>query len=126
MKAYRDRRPVVIAGGTAGDFLGEYMAGGILVILGLARRPGEPLVGDWCGTGMHGGAIFVRGEPEPFRLATRSVAARAADDGDRDLLRPRIEAFCEVFGCDADKILQAEYTRIGPISHRPYGAKYAA
>jgi glutamate synthase domain-containing protein 3 len=126
MKAYRNRQPVVIAGGTAGDFLGEYMAGGILVILGLERRPGDPLVGDWCGTGMHGGAIFVRGELEPFRLAGKSVVPRPANGEDRQMLRPHVEAFSLAFGLDADQILQAEYTRIAAISHRPYGAKYAA
>ncbi|RKY64807.1 MAG: hypothetical protein DRP99_01405, partial [Candidatus Latescibacterota bacterium] len=53
MKAYKDLFPVVVVGGRAKDFLGEYMAGGLLVVLGLDC--GDELVGDFVGTGMHGG-----------------------------------------------------------------------
>ncbi|HID18060.1 TPA: hypothetical protein EYP27_00795, partial [Candidatus Bathyarchaeota archaeon] len=38
MKAYMDKNPVLIAGGFARDFLGEYMAGGFLIVLGLNRH----------------------------------------------------------------------------------------
>mgnify|MGYP002508363490 CR=1 FL=1 len=36
MKAYKDKVPVMVIGGTAGSFLGEYQAGGVIVVLGLA------------------------------------------------------------------------------------------
>jgi glutamate synthase domain-containing protein 3 len=139
MKAYRDRLPIIIAGGTAGDFLGEYMAGGLLIVLGLDRRPGEPLVGHWCGTGMHGGIIYLRGEVDPARVALQSVAVRPAGDADRQVLRPHLEAFAAKFALDPAELLSdvtlrssgpplrstSGFTRIAPISHRPYGAKYA-
>ena len=35
MKAYRDKVPVMVIGGCAGSFLGEYQAGGVIVVLGL-------------------------------------------------------------------------------------------
>ncbi len=35
MKAYEDKVPVMVIGGAAGSFLGEYQAGGIIVVLGL-------------------------------------------------------------------------------------------
>ncbi|MBI5097170.1 MAG: hypothetical protein HZB32_05970, partial [Nitrospirae bacterium] len=50
MKAYMEKVPVLIVGGTAGHFLGEYMSGGIIILLGLERRPGQPLAGDYLGT----------------------------------------------------------------------------
>ena len=34
MKEYQDKKPMLVIGGTAQDFLGEYMAGGILILLG--------------------------------------------------------------------------------------------
>src|SRR4030043_1085734 len=34
MKEYQDKRPIVVIGGTAEDFLGEYMAGGVPLFLG--------------------------------------------------------------------------------------------
>lgn len=125
MKAYRERRPVLIAGGTADDFLAEYMAGGLLIVLGLDRGPGAPLVGEWCGTGMHGGVLYLRGEVAPWRLATQSVALRPADGDDREEMRPHLEAFCEAFALDGERLLEDEFVRVAPISHRPYGAKYA-
>jgi glutamate synthase domain-containing protein 3 len=126
MKAFRDRQPVLVAGGTAGDFLGEYMAGGVLIVLGLERRPGEPLVGSWCATGMHGGAIYLRGEVEPGRVAAGFAEARAADDRDRERIRPHLEAFCQAFSVDPGVVEGDEFVRVGPRSHRPFGAKYAA
>lgn len=35
MKEFHELLPVVVIGGVAGAFLGEYMAGGILIVLGL-------------------------------------------------------------------------------------------
>jgi len=125
MKAYRDKRPVIVAGGTAGDFLGEYMAGGLLIVLGLERRPGEPLVGDWCATGMHGGTLYLRGEVEPWRVASESAEVRPVEDSDRDEMRPHVAAFCRAFGLDSEEVMRERFLRIAPTSHRPYGAKYA-
>jgi glutamate synthase domain-containing protein 3 len=68
MKAYMGKTPVIVIGGTAGHFLGEYMAGGIIVLLGLEKRAGQPIAGDYLGTGMHGGTIFVRGEVDSRRV----------------------------------------------------------
>jgi len=35
IKGYQDKKSMLIIGGSAQDFLGEYMAGGVLVLLGL-------------------------------------------------------------------------------------------
>ena len=64
MKAYQDLRPVLVCGGKARDFFGEYMAGGLLVLLGMGSRLDGPVVGGHLATGMHGGEIYVRGEVE--------------------------------------------------------------
>ena len=61
MKGVKKQSPTIVVGGTAGDFFGEYMAGGVLILLGL-NNDGRPIVGDYLGTGMHGGVIYVRGE----------------------------------------------------------------
>ena len=126
MKAYQEMRPVLIAGGTAGDFLGEYMAGGVLIVLGLDRQPGEPLVGHWCGTGMHGGEIYLRGEVDGGRIAAESVGVRPATEEEGERLRSHLQAFCAAFGRDLEELTASPFHRVGPLSHRPYGAKYAA
>ncbi len=58
IKAYEEHKPTIIIGGAAGSFLGEYQAGGNIVVLGL-NSGGKPPVGYFCGTGMHGGKICV-------------------------------------------------------------------
>ena len=60
MKAYKDKIPLMVIGGAAGSFLGEYQAGGVIVVLGL-HTDGRPLVGNFPCTGMHGGKLFLRG-----------------------------------------------------------------
>ena len=35
MKAYRDKIPLIVIGGKAGSFLGEYQAGGVIIVLNL-------------------------------------------------------------------------------------------
>jgi len=126
MKAFRENFPVLIAGGTAGDFLGEYMAGGLLVILGLDRRPKEPLVGHWCATGMHGGAIFLRGEVEPNRVASQFVSVLPAQEADVKLIQPYLETYGKTFQVKVEEILSEAFWRVVPMSHRPFGSKYAA
>ena len=126
MKAYRSQVPVLIAGGTAGDFLGEYMAGGILVVLGLTGRQGQPLVGDYCATGMHGGIIYVSGEVHRSHVAGDQVAVREATADDVRQLRPHLAEYCSEFGFDLEMILARRFVKLAPFSHRPYGGKYAA
>jgi len=125
MKAFRSQVPVLIAGGTAGDFFGEYLAGGLLVLLGLNRRPGEPLVGDYCATGMHGGVIYLRGEVDGSRVARRQVEMEMATEQDLAQLRPHLASFCAEFGLDLEELVSRPFCKITPASHRPYGGKYA-
>ena len=61
MKEFRSMKPVLVIGSSAGSFLGEYMAGGTIVLLGLDLKRGEKIFGTHCASGMHGGNIFVRG-----------------------------------------------------------------
>ncbi len=60
MREYRDRRPYLVIGGIVDDYLGEYMAGGVILVLN-SRGVKEP-VGNFVGTGMVGGRIYVRGQ----------------------------------------------------------------
>ena len=62
MKEYQNKIPQIVIGQTAGDFLAEYMAGGVMVILGLNLKEGEKCKAKFVGTGMHGGVIYERGE----------------------------------------------------------------
>jgi glutamate synthase domain-containing protein 3 len=73
MKAYKEKRPVMVIGGIAGSFLGEYQAGGLIIVLGLNKPEDRPLLGYFGATGMHGGKIFLRTDVVPNNLAPKVV-----------------------------------------------------
>jgi glutamate synthase domain-containing protein 3 len=114
-----------VCGGKARDFFGEYMAGGILVLLGYSTQfADQPLVGGFCGSGMHGGVIYLRGHVEAWQVG-KECGIFAADESDLEVLRPLVEDYATAFGFDADDILAAPFTKLLPSSHRPYGKLYA-
>ncbi len=125
MKAYEDRMPIVVCGGKARDFLGEYMAGGLLVLLGMHTQfPDQPLVGAYCGTGMHGGTIFLRGSVEPWQVG-KECGIFEADEQDMARVAPVIQEWCDHFGASAEEVMSVPMTKLVPVSHRPYGKLYA-
>ena len=123
MKAYEELRPIMVCGGKARDFFGEYMAGGLLVLLSMNSRLEGPLVGGYLGTGMHGGTIYVRGEVEPWQCG-KEVGVFPANEADVAELTPILKEYCEDMGMDLDEVLSAQFTKLVPVSHRPYGKLY--
>jgi glutamate synthase domain-containing protein 3 len=124
MKEYQNKRPVVVIGGTAQDFLGEYMAGGILILLGLNLEEGEQHKANFIGTGMHGGAIYLRGDVQEFQLG-KEVGVAELDESDYSMLRELIGEFASHFGYGAEEILKHRFTKLFPLYLRPYGQLYA-
>ncbi|HJN18876.1 MAG TPA: hypothetical protein QGH10_25475, partial [Armatimonadota bacterium] len=123
MKAYKKQSPVIAAGGVAGDFFGEYLAGGTLILLGLERE-GMPLVGDYCGTGIHGGQIFLRGEFDPYHVSSEHIATGIADEEQMKSIQKYLETYAEAFDVSMDEILAEPFTVLQPKSHRPFGDLY--
>jgi glutamate synthase domain-containing protein 3 len=66
MREYKHRKPFIVVGETVDDYLGEYMAGGVAVVLDLSGS-GKPVL-NYVGTGMVGGSIFVRGRVEDSQI----------------------------------------------------------
>ena len=124
MKEYQGRRPVVVIGGTAQHFLGEYMAGGILIVLGLTLPPGARHTASYIGTGMHGGVMYIRGELDGYQLG-KEVGAVPLEEADHALLAQHVGDFAGCFGYDAEAILDTAFTKLVPLSLRPYGRLYA-
>jgi glutamate synthase domain-containing protein 3 len=124
MKSFKQQIPSIVVGGCAGDFLGEYMAGGTLLVLGLGASPSRPPVGRWVGTGMHGGAIYVRGEV-PCDHVSKEVAVTPAGPEDEALLVPLLDDFAATFRLDPALLRDGIFHRLAPKSHRPYGNHYA-
>jgi glutamate synthase domain-containing protein 3 len=132
MKSYCEKVPVIVIGGSAGNFLGEYMAGGIIILLGLYKRKKEffpfsgdsNIAGDYIGTGMHGGKIYIRGDIEDHKLG-KEVKKVKPDGDDRLLLERHAVNYCRFFNFDKNKILKNSFLKLVPYSHRPYGKLYA-
>ena len=76
MKADEGLAPVIVCGGKARDFFGEYMAGGLLVLLGMHSAADGPIVGGHVGAGMHGGEIFIRGAVDDWACGTEVSVSR--------------------------------------------------
>lgn len=124
MKAYQDKFPVLVVGGKAGSFLGEYLAGGRIIVLGLGGDGSAP-VGNFCGTGMHGGKIFLRAKTLPPDLAAQITASTATAE-DLEDIKPDLAHFCELFGYSMDEILSENFFVLVPDTKNPYKRLYTA
>ena len=122
MKAYEDKVPVIVIGGSVGSFLGEYQAGGNIVILGLESGGAVP-VGNFCATGMHGGKIFIRADEEVKNLPAQ-VTSRVADEEDLGEVKSYIEEFCKHFSKDFNEIMNARFYVLVPDTKNPYKQLY--
>ena len=124
MKEYQDNKPVLVIGGTAQDFLGEYMAGGILILLGLNLAEGEHHKAKFIGTGMHGGIIYLRGSIEGYQLG-KEVGVAELEEKDYQILRQLVAEFATYFGYEIEEILRHNFIKLFPRWLRPYGRLYA-
>jgi glutamate synthase domain-containing protein 3 len=124
MKEYGEKKPALVIGGTAQDFLGEYMAGGIVVVLGIGLAEGEPHRANFVGTGMHGGVIYLRGRINDYQLG-KEVSAIRLDKKDREALSGLIRQFAAHFDYDAGELLSGRFVKLVPLYLRPYGRLYA-
>lgn len=124
MKEYGEKRPVIVIGGRCGSFLGEYQAGGVLMVLGL-HDDGKPTVSNLPCTGMHGGKLFLRGDSHAIDFPPH-VTVRAATEEDMADMFPILKDYCETFGLDAEKLAQDPYTVVVPDTANPYKQMYVS
>lgn len=124
MKEYKDKVPVMIIGGTAGSFLGEYQAGGIIVVLNLERND-RRIVGNFPCTGMHGGKVFFRGNTDGIAFP-ESVSVRTASAADLEPIKSSLTEFCSLFNYDSSVVFGSPFTIVTPDSKNPYKQMYVA
>jgi glutamate synthase domain-containing protein 3 len=124
MKEYQGQKPVIVIGGTAQDFTGEYMAGGVMIILGLNLAKGESHRSKYIGTGMHGGGIYLRGSIPRWQTG-KEVDIAPLDENDKTVLAQYVNEFAGHFNLNATEILGGEFIKLYPRWLRPYGRLYA-
>ena len=122
MKAFEEKQPLLIIGERAGSFLGEYQAGGTIIVLG-RNQEGKAPVGYFCGTGMHGGTIYLRCDTLPQGLPPQ-VAVRDADENDKALLFALLEEYCTLFKFDREQLLASHFFVLSANSTTPYRMMY--
>lgn len=108
------------------------------------------IAGNYVGTGMHGGVIYLRGEVEPHQLGKEVKAVRLELGGpgqrvmagagsggvrlgpgelssDREVLQRYLEDFCSRLCPEltAEELLAGTWTKLVPTTSRPYGRLYA-
>ncbi len=123
MKEFNEYKPSIVIGGRAGAYLGEYMAGGVILLLGLRLKVGRTIIGHYCATGMHGGVIYIRGDVPEDRISN-GIVTEPADDDDMQTISELAKEYCERFGEDYDEVMSEKFIRLKPASSRPYKNMY--
>ena len=145
MKQFKDKKPTIVYGGRVKQYCGEYMAGGTIIVLGLNYRDAvidhkkplsrenidpkkikeypEPIVQSFLGCGMHGGVIYIRGEVPETNLGIYAVKDEFTEE-DKAAITPQIKRFSELFNVPEELIWKKKFTKIRPISSRPFGKVY--
>jgi glutamate synthase domain-containing protein 3 len=123
MKEYKEKKPVIVIGGKVGSFLGEYLAGGLIVVLGINIE--DVPVGNFTGTGMHGGRIFIRTKKQLAALPAQ-VTAEAATKDDLQEINPFIAEFADHFGLKPEALAKDKYYVLKPNAKNPYKQLYTA
>jgi glutamate synthase domain-containing protein 3 len=120
MKEYGVKKPLLVIGLTAGDFLGEYMAGGTIIVFNLENE--IPPMGSFCGAGMHGGTIYIRGSKDSTRYQDLNI--QHLDEKDLELLDEVAVKYENHFDRPVPAICASDYIKIIPHTNRPYRKLY--
>ena len=124
MKAYKEKIPVMVIGGRAGSFLGEYQAGGVIVVLGLESMD-KKIVGNFPCTGMHGGKMILRSDCKDI-VFPNQVSAKPATPEELKEIKKYVAKYCRLFGDNTDSIMNSPFTIVTPNSKNPYKQLYVA
>lgn len=131
MKEYKDKSPILIIGGTSKDFLGEYMAGGKIIVLGLKILQDGSIIesphsicGTELGTGIHRGTIYLRtDEVLDDKLGIGAKISELSKEEHNEISQ-YIAEFCSIFEIPLDIVWNKSFQVIKPISKRPFGGNY--
>ena len=86
-------------------------------------KPSPSMNGRFIATSIHGGVIYVRDGIRADRLGYGASISELMDE-DYELLEGLIEDFCRATKYSKGAILSEEFTKIVPVSSRPYGILY--
>ncbi len=126
MKSYQEKVPTLIIGGTTGDFLGEYMAGGTIIVLNRHNIKSGAVgkASNTLATGIHGGEIFVFGSYiEDYQLGIGGAFSEISEE-DMARIIPLVEDFSKEFNLEVKALVNRNIVKIVPIGSRPFRSFY--
>ena len=125
MKAYGSKKSLLIIGGRTGSFLGEYLAGGIIIVLGLGNEK-EEITGYFCGNGMYAGTIYLRCDKSPVNLSDKLITRVVGNEEKEEVLSPLIRDFARTFSISEEECLNGSFLAIEADKSKTYSQLYAA
>ena len=126
MKAYEENKSILVIGGRTGSFLGEYLAGGIIIVLGLGDEGKDNITSYFCGNGMYAGTIYLRTENTPLNLSDKLMKRDVNEEEKENILRPIISDFASVFSLSPEECLSGSFIAIEADKSKSYSQLYAA
>ena len=124
MKEYSNKIPCIVVGGVCGSFLGVYLAGGKIIVLGLGEEnKGKNLVHNFACYGMHGGKVFFRCKENKLTFPEQVIKKVATKD-DLDEISEKIKVFSKLFNYDYNEIMNSDFTVALPNNSNPYKQMY--
>jgi glutamate synthase domain-containing protein 3 len=121
MKEYKETKPVIVVGGSAGDFMGEYMAGGAIIVLGLGAK--SDVTGRFCGSGMHGGQIYLHGKVGKYNFGAEAVKA-SLNEEDKAFVGRHLANYEKYFKKSLNGITPDSFAKYIPANKNPYKHLY--
>ncbi|OEG71762.1 hypothetical protein ATZ36_12835 [Candidatus Endomicrobiellum trichonymphae] len=123
MKEYKEMKPIIVVGGKAGEFLGEYMAGGAIILLGLNLSKDKDITGKFCGTGMHGGVIYLNGSADKYKFGKEAMKVDITGE-DILFLKKHIDFYAKTFKKDLTHLKIESFSKYAAINKNPYSNMY--
>ncbi|MGH0052801.1 MAG: hypothetical protein ACQ5SW_05350 [Sphaerochaetaceae bacterium] len=80
-------------------------------------------IGYFCGTGMHGGTIYLRCDTLPQRLPPQ-VTVRDEGKADKEYLTKRLGEYCSLFKLVIEQLLAFHFFGLSANSTTPYRMMY--
>lgn len=121
IKEYGEKKPVIVIGGRAGCFLGEYMAGGLILVLN--KENVKDPIDDYTGVGMYGGKILVRAHLLDT-LLPKQIKCKKVEGQELAEFTPYIKEYAEEFGAEFAALTKGDFYLLTPDSANPYKRLY--
>ena len=121
IKEYGEKKPVIVIGGRAGCFLGEYMAGGLILVLN--KENVKDPIDDYTGVGMYGGKILVRAHLLDT-LLPKQIKCKKVEGQELAEFTPYIKEYAEEFGAEFAALTTGDFYLLTPDSSNPYKRLY--